>query len=178
MPLQFVRTVNAWLSDFILILFPLAVGGFFSVQTRFIQIRAFREGLRRLLSVRGNPKERAALVGTLGAGNLVGVSGAILHGGPGAVFWLWVFSFFGMAAAYAEAVLSVRTHSEIRDGHFRGGPVHYIAKAFGEGIYPLTCGTEKGKNVCIDSRKDKRMLRHAAACQPRPEGKSYAVPHE
>ena len=134
MLLPFVRTVNAWLSDFILILLPLAVGGFFSVQTRFIQIRAFREGLRRVLSVRGNPKERAALVGTLGAGNFVGVAGAILRGGPGAVFWLWMFSFLGMAAAYAEAVVSVRTRSEIRDGHFRGGPVHYIAKAFGEGF--------------------------------------------
>ena len=132
MLLPFVRTVNAWLSDFILIAFPLAVGIFFSVQTRFVQIRAFPEGLQRVLSARENPRERAALLGTLGAGNLIGVSGAILHGGPGAVFWLWVLSFFGMAAAYAEAVLSVRTHSEIRDGHFRGGPVYYIAKAFGE----------------------------------------------
>ena len=58
MLLQFVRTVNAWLSDFILILFPLAVGIFFSVQTRFVQIRAFREGLQRVLSARENPPSR------------------------------------------------------------------------------------------------------------------------
>ena len=67
----------------------------------------------------------------MGTGNIVGASGAILLGGPGALFWMWIIAFFGMATIYAEAVLSVKTRQVSADGAISGGPVYYIKKAFG-----------------------------------------------
>ena len=66
----------------------------------------------------------------MGTGNIVGASGAILIGGPGAIFWMWVIAFFGMATIYAEATLAVKTRRRDADGAIHGGPVYYITTAF------------------------------------------------
>ena len=65
-----------------------------------------------------------ALAGTLGTGNLVGVATAIVLGGPGAVFWMWVSAFFGMMTKYAEVLLSIQYRKKGEDGRWRGGPMY------------------------------------------------------
>ena len=71
-----------------------------------------------------------AVAGQVGTGNIVGASGAILIGGPGAIFWMWVIAFFGMATIYAEATLAVKTRKTDENGAVKGGPVYYITTAF------------------------------------------------
>ena len=77
-----------------------------------------------------------ALAATVGTGNIAGVAGAIALGGPGAVFWMWVSAFLGMATKYAEVVLAVRYRQRAADGIFYGGPMYYI-RALGRGFAPL-----------------------------------------
>lgn len=74
-----------------------------------------------------------ALSGQVGTGNLAGVATAITLGGPGAIFWMWITAFFGMAAAYAESSLAVRYREKHPDGHFHGGPMYYIKNGLGKG---------------------------------------------
>ena len=75
-----------------------------------------------------------AIAAQVGTGNIVGASGAILTGGPGAIFWMWVIAFFGMATIYAEAVLAIETRVKAKDGTIHGGPVYYITTAFKGGF--------------------------------------------
>ena len=76
----------------------------------------------------------------MGTGNIVGASGAILTGGPGAIFWMWVIAFFGMATIYAEATLAQKTRIVDPDGTVRGGPVYYITTAFKGGFGKFLAG--------------------------------------
>jgi len=71
-----------------------------------------------------------AIAAQVGTGNIVGASGAILVGGPGAIFWMWIIAFLGMATIYGEAVLAQETRIVDADGNVQGGPVYYIKKAF------------------------------------------------
>ncbi len=142
MLLSLLRTVNACLTDYILFALVIGVGVWYSAKTRFVQVRCFWEGVRRIRRGFAGAGRRhkhgmsstqalsTALAAQIGAGNLVGVAGAILYGGPGAVFWLWVAAFFGMATAYAETVLALRTRPKTRERHYQGGPVYYISAAF------------------------------------------------
>lgn len=75
-----------------------------------------------------------AIAAQVGTGNIVGASGAILTGGPGAIFWMWVIAFFGMATIYAEATLAIKTRIKAADGTIHGGPVYYITTAFKGGF--------------------------------------------
>ena len=70
-----------------------------------------------------------AIAAQVGTGNLAGAATAIVSGGPGAIFWMWVSAFFGMATIYGEAVLA-QTYKEEKDGQVTGGPVYYIKAAF------------------------------------------------
>ncbi len=72
-----------------------------------------------------------ALCATVGTGNIVGVATAIAMGGPGAVFWMWVTGLFGMATKYTEAVLGIHYRKKGKNGHFSGGPMHYIEQGLG-----------------------------------------------
>ena len=81
-----------------------------------------------------------ALASTVGTGNIAGVTGAIILGGPGAVFWMWVISFFGMATIYAEATLAQETRIVEKDGNVKGGPVYYITTAFKGGFGKFLAG--------------------------------------
>lgn len=67
-----------------------------------------------------------ALAATVGTGNIVGVASAVIAGGPGAVFWMWLAAFFGMATKYAEAVLAVRFRVKDKNGEMSGGPMYYL----------------------------------------------------
>src|SRR5690606_1613991 len=72
-----------------------------------------------------------ALAATVGTGNIAGVATAVVLGGPGAVFWMWITAFFGMATKYAEAILAIKYRRESADGTMSGGPMHYIERGMG-----------------------------------------------
>ena len=119
----------------------LGTGVFFSVITRFVQIRHFREMWRLLLSGKSSEKGissfqalAVSLSGRVGTGNIAGVAAAIGFGGPGAVFWMWVVAFFGAATAYIEST-NAQIYKEEQDGLYRGGPAYYIEKAMGQKWY-------------------------------------------
>lgn len=150
--LPIAKTVNAYLSDYILVGLLIAVGLWFSIKTRFVQIRCFGEGMRKVfgnLSLAGGRHESGmssfqalatAIAAQVGTGNIVGASGAILTGGPGAIFWMWIIAFFGMATIYSEAVLAQETRVKDKDGSIQGGPVYYITTAFKGGFGKFLAG--------------------------------------
>ncbi len=136
--LSIVQTVNMYLSDYILIVLLIGTGLFFTIRTRFVQVRCFGEGWKRMFA-RGDKEKgglssfqalATAIAAQVGTGNIIGASGAILIGGPGAIFWMWIIAFFGMATIYAEAVLAQETRKVDADGTVHGGPVYYITTAF------------------------------------------------
>ena len=140
--LKIVQTINMYLSDYILIILLIGIGLLYSIRTRFVQVRCFGEGMRKVfgnISFRGIAKKSGmtsfqalttAIAAQVGTGNIVGACGAILIGGPGAIFWMWIIAFFGMATIYAEAVLAQKTKKFSSDGTVSGGPVYYILTAF------------------------------------------------
>ena len=144
--LPIVQKVNAYLSDYILIILLVGTGLFFTIKTRFVQVRCFGEGMKRVFggiklfggkSGNGMSSFQAlatAIAAQVGTGNIVGASGAILIGGPGAIFWMWIIAFLGMATIYAEAVLAQETRVTKENGEILGGPVYYIRKAFKGGF--------------------------------------------
>ena len=138
---RIVDTVNTYLSDYILIILLIGAGIYFSVRTRFVQVRCFGEGMKNVfgnIKLKGN-KERGgmssfqalatAIAAQVGTGNIVGASGAIFVGGPGAIFWMWIIAFFGMSTIYAEATLAQKTRVVDSEGNISGGPVYYIKEA-------------------------------------------------
>jgi len=147
-----VAGINTYLSNYILVFLLIGVGLWYSVKTRFVQIRCFGEGVRKVfgnLSLRGGKQEQGmssfqalttAIAAQVGTGNIVGASGAILAGGPGAIFWMWVIAFFGMATIYAEATLAIQTRRKGDDGSYNGGPVYYITTAFKGGFGKFLAG--------------------------------------
>ena len=140
--LHAVQTINFYLSDYILVILLVGTGIFFSIRTRFVQVRCFGQGMRQVFggfSLRGGRQKgglssfqalTTAIAAQVGTGNIIGACGAILVGGPGAIFWMWIISFFGMATIYAEAVLAQETRVVQPDGSVAGGPVYYIKRAF------------------------------------------------
>ena len=133
-----VSTINGYLSNYILVFLLLGIGIWYTVQTRFVQVRCFKEGWEQLFSKSNSNKKgmssfqalSTAIAAQVGTGNIIGSAGAILVGGPGAIFWMWIIAFFGMATIYAEAVLAIQTRKIQEDGSILGGPVYYIRKAF------------------------------------------------
>lgn len=135
------KTINAYLSDYVLIILLVGAGLFFSIRTKFVQIRCFGEGMKQVFGgVFSKKKSKGegltsfqalatAIAAQVGTGNIVGASGAILIGGPGAIFWMWVIAFLGMATNYAEAVLAQKTR-KVDGENISGGPVYYIKHAF------------------------------------------------
>ncbi len=144
--------INEYLSSYILIVLLVAVGLWYSIKTRFVQVRYFKEGMKKVfgnLSLRGGKQQQGmssfqalatAIAAQVGTGNIVGASGAILTGGPGAIFWMWVIAFFGMATIYAEATLALKTRKVDKDGNILGGPVYYITTAFKGGFGKFLAG--------------------------------------
>ena len=139
--LNIFKTINAYLSDYILIILLVGTGIFFTVRTRFVQVRCFGEGMKQVFGgIFSKHKTKGeglssfqalatAIAAQVGTGNIVGASGAILIGGPGAIFWMWIIAFLGMATNYAEAVLAQKTR-KVEGEQIFGGPVYYIKHAF------------------------------------------------
>ena len=140
--LDVVGAVNTFLWDYALLILLCGTGVFFTFRLRFVQIRKLGSGFRRLfgdLSLRGQKADEqgmssfqalaTAIAAQVGTGNITGAALAIASGGPGAIFWMWVSAFFGMATIYAEAVLAQKFRSTV-DGHVTGGPIYYIRAAF------------------------------------------------
>ena len=152
MLLGIVQKINGYLSDYVLIVLLVSAGLYFSIRTRFVQVRCFGEGMRRVfgnIKLNGGKQHggfssfqalATAIAAQVGTGNIVGACGAILIGGPGAIFWMWIIAFFSMATIYAEAVLAQETRVVDADGTVHGGPVYYIKHAFTGGFGKFLAG--------------------------------------
>ena len=144
--------INEYLSSYILIVLLIAVGLWYSVKTRFVQVRYFGAGMKKVfgsISLKGVSQKQGmssfqalatAIAAQVGTGNIIGASGAILTGGPGAIFWMWVIAFLGMATIYAEATLGQKTRIVDKNGNIHGGPVYYITTAFKGGLGKFLAG--------------------------------------
>ncbi|MAE74415.1 MAG: sodium:alanine symporter [Bdellovibrionaceae bacterium] len=140
---EIVDAINGVIWSPALIYLCLGAGLFYSVTTRFLQVRHFKEMCRLLL--RGKSSDHGissfqalavSLSGRVGTGNIAGVAAAIGFGGPGAVFWMWVVAFLGAATAYVESTLG-QIYKEDFEGSYRGGPAYYIETLLGSRIYAL-----------------------------------------
>ena len=133
---------NSFLWSFLLIVLLCGTGIYYTLRLKFIQVRKFGEGWKLVfghLSLNGEKHEKGemspfqsiatAIAAQVGTGNLAGAATALLGGGPGAIFWMWVSAFFGMSTIYAEATLAQNFKTEI-NGEVTGGPVYYIKAAF------------------------------------------------
>ena len=148
--LPIVQKINGYLADYVLIFLLVGAGLWFTVKTGFVQ-RYLGQGLKSIfgnLNLKGDKHESGmssfqavatAIAAQVGTGNIVGASGAILTGGPGAIFWMWVIAFLGMATIYAEAVLAQKTRI-IKDGDVLGGPVYYITHFVKGGLGKFLAG--------------------------------------
>ena len=134
-----------WLNGIIwsnaLIFLCLGAGLFFSILTRFVQVRLFKEMVHLLFSSKESDRGissfqalSVSLSGRVGTGNIAGVAAAIGFGGPGAVFWMWIVAFLGASTAYVESAMG-QIYKEEDEGQYRGGPAYYIEKAMGQKWY-------------------------------------------
>ena len=134
-----VLTIQHYLSDYVLIIALLGGGIWFTFKLGFIQVRGFGEGMRRtfggLFSKKGNADKdgmssfqalATAIAAQVGTGNIAGAATALAIGGPGAIFWMWIAAFLGMATIFGEAVLAQKYKQVGVDGEITGGPVYYI----------------------------------------------------
>ncbi|MBQ7983294.1 MAG: sodium:alanine symporter family protein [Clostridia bacterium] len=144
--LNIAATINTYLSNYILIILLVGIGLLYSIRTKFVQVRFFGEGIKRVfggIKWSGGKQQggissfqalATAIAAQVGTGNIVGACGAILAGGPGAIFWMWIIAFLGMATIYAEAVLAQETKIIDENGQVLGGPVYYIKRAYNNGF--------------------------------------------
>jgi AGCS family alanine or glycine:cation symporter len=138
---EIVNRISGLLWEPTLIYLCLGTGLFFSILTRFVQVRMFGEMWRLLFSSKESDRGissfqalAVSLSGRVGTGNIAGVAAAIGIGGPGAVFWMWVVAFLGASTAYVESALG-QIYKEVDEGQLRGGPAYYFEKALGQKWY-------------------------------------------
>lgn len=144
--LELVKEANTVLWGPVLLLLLCGTGIWYTIRLKFIQVRKFGEGCRLVfghMRANGEKKENGrrgemtpfqslatAIAAQVGTGNLTGAATALISGGPGAIFWMWLSAFFGMATIYAEATLAQTYKTTTADGEVTGGPVYYIRQAF------------------------------------------------
>ena len=127
----------------ILLYLLVGTGVLFTIRTRFVQIRKFGAGWKRLFGNFSLNGEKAgkdgmspfqalttAIAAQVGTGNIAGAATALYSGGPGAIFWMWLSAFFGMSTIYGEAVLAQKYKTTDKEGHVTGGPIYYIRARF------------------------------------------------
>jgi len=129
-------TVSGWVWGLPLIILLLGTGLFLSIRLIFIQLRGFAHGIGIMSGKYDDPAHKgqlthfqalcAALSATIGIGNIGGVATALFYGGPGAIFWMWVSAFFGMAIKYTSCTLAIKFRKVEPDGNVRGGPMYFI----------------------------------------------------
>ena len=142
---QIILSIQDVLSGYVLIVALVGTGIWLTIQTGFVQVKEFGNGWRRLTGglfggkKKGGKEEgglssfqavTTAIAGQVGTGNIAGIATAIAAGGPGAVFWMWVSAFFGMATIFSEATLAQKYRVQEADGSYSGGPVYYIKAAY------------------------------------------------
>lgn len=136
---QFLSSLNDFLYSYILIVLLVIAGLYFSFRTKFVQFRLFKDAIHALKEKSGNTKKsvssfQALMISTasrVGTGNIAGIATAIVAGGSGAVFWMWIMALVGGASAFVESTLA--QVYKVKDGKtFRGGPSYYIEQALGK----------------------------------------------
>ena len=145
---EIVVKVNDFLTSYLLIVVLVGAGVWFTVRLGFVQIRGFKEGWNRTFGGLFKKQGAAgadgmssfqalatAIAAQVGTGILAGAATAIAVGGPGAIFWMWVSAFFGMATIYAEAMMAQKYKVVGKDGVVTGGPVYYIKAAFHNNMF-------------------------------------------
>ncbi len=140
---KIVDAVYGYVWGYPLVILCLGAGIFFSIRTRFLQVRLIKDMVGQLWRGRSSKKGVSsfqgfamALGGRVGTGNIAGVATAIGFGGPGALFWMWMLAFLGAGSAYIESALAQVWKEEI-GGVYRGGPAYYIEKGF---LRKMVCG--------------------------------------
>jgi len=138
-PKDFLSGLNDVLYTYILLFLLVGAGLYFTIKTRGVQFRLFKDGIKSILdkedaSVNGTKKIssfQALMISTasrVGTGNIAGIATAIAAGGPGAVFWMWIMALIGGASAFVESTLA-QIYKVKDNGHFRGGPSYYMERA-------------------------------------------------
>lgn len=134
---ELINKINSIVWSDALIILCLGAGVYFSVITRFLQVRYLRDMVGLLFNGQASDKGVSsfqafsmAIAGRVGTGNITGVATAIAMGGPGAIFWMWTIAFLGSASAFIEATLG-QIYKQVKDGQYRGGPAFYIEKGLG-----------------------------------------------
>lgn len=139
---QLVTKINSFLWDYALIIFLCGTGLYLTLRLRFIQVREFAYSIKHAFSsasLKGKAADEhgmssfqslvTSIAGQVGTGNLAGTATALVAGGPGSIFWLWVSAFLGMATIFSEATLAQK-FKEYKDGQIIGGPAFYIKAAY------------------------------------------------
>ena len=147
---QLVQEVSGFVWNSLLIFLLVGTGLFYTIKLKFIQVRKFGEGYTKVVKGVNLNGEAAgaegmssfqslatAVAAQVGTGNLAGAATAIAAGGPGAIFWMWISAFFGMATVYAEAVLG-QVYKKKIGGEVIGGPAFYISEGLGENWFSKT----------------------------------------
>lgn len=136
--------ISSWVWGWPFIILCLATGLYFSIRTRFLQLRYIKRMAQLLFQGKASKSGISsfqafalALSGRVGTGNIAGVATAIALGGPGAIFWMWIIAFFGAGTAYVETSLG-QIYKEKIDGIYRGGPAYYILKGLNNKWYAIT----------------------------------------
>ena len=148
-----VDDISGFVWNNVLLFVLLGAGLYFTIRTGFVQIRHFGRGWNRVFgdfSLSGSKAGKdgmssfqalaTAIAAQVGTGNIAGCATAIVGGGPGAIFWMWLAAFFGMATIYGEACLAQATKITDKNGEVTGGPVYYITKAFKGGFGKFMAG--------------------------------------
>ena len=148
-----VAKINGFLWDYALLFLLCGTGIYFTIRLKFVQIVKFKDGWDKTfgafsLSGKEAGKEgmssfqslATAVAAQVGTGNLAGAATALMSGGPGAIFWMWMSAFFGMATIFVEASLGQKYKTTTKDGHAIGGPVYYIKAAFSGAVGKFLAG--------------------------------------
>ena len=137
---EFINVADAWIWDWPLMVLIFATGILLTVRSGLVQVLRLPRALRYMFQNEQDGEGEVtsfgalctALSATIGTGNIVGVATAICLGGPGALFWMWLAAFFGMATKYAEGLLAIKYRTIEPDGHVLGGPFYYIERGMGK----------------------------------------------
>ena len=139
---EILTKINDVMYTYVLIMLLAGVGIYFTIRTKGVQLRLFKDAIRSLMEKAGTGTDgkkkvssfQALMISTasrVGTGNIAGIATAIAAGGPGAVFWMWVMAVIGGASAFVESTLA--QIYKVKDGEgFRGGPSYYMEKALGK----------------------------------------------
>jgi AGCS family alanine or glycine:cation symporter len=135
---DFLSTINSYIWSNALVYLCLGAGVYFSIRSRFVQVRQVPEMIRVMLHGEKSPDGVSSfqaltmsLAGRVGTGNIAGVATAIAFGGPGALFWMWAVAFLGASTSFVECTLGqIYKTKDALTGEYRGGPAYYLSRAW------------------------------------------------